>query len=98
MLFVLRLLRSWAQLALRRVCVDVLDDGPTFVQRGRHNKVTHRLLVAAAVPSRQSNLSTAPLGVLIMPTDTYPTTTIRRPVLTYVSHPILGYMGHTQRA
>jgi len=84
--------------ALNVVCVDVLDDGPTFVQRGRHKELTHRLLVTAAAPSRQSNVSTAP-GVLIMPTDTYPTTHIRRPSThPRLSHPILGYRGHTQRA
>jgi len=84
--------------ALNAVCVDVLDDGPTFVQRGRHNELTHRLLVTAAAPSRQSNVSTAP-GVLTMPTDTYPTTQIRRPSThPRLSHPILGYRGHTQRA
>jgi len=62
----------------------------------RHNELTHRLLVPAAAPSRQSNVSTAP-GVLIMPTDTYPTIPIRRPSThPRLSHPILGYRGHPQ--
>ena len=34
-----------------------------------------------------------------MPTDTYPVTHIRRPSThPRLSHPILGYRGHTQRA